>query len=179
MRRKQYPVKMKWDKPGPRYGALIQLLRTSETVWNASRLLFVRWDLSPSQFNILNLLRLQPEGLSQVELSRQLLMHRSNVTGLVDRLEQRGLLVRREVPDDRRAYRVALTSKGLALVQEVLPHYYQAAEDVWEGIPVRRAEELMEQLGQVCSNVERMAERIQKAQAGAAEPALMVKSLKG
>ena len=155
-------MKTHWARPGPRYPALLQLLRTSETVWHASRLLFVRWDLSPSQFNILNLLHLQPEGLSQVELSRQLLMHRSNVTGLVDRLEQRGLLVRREVPEDRRAYRVALTSAGLALMQEVLPRYYRAAEDVWEGIPVRRAEELMEHLAQVCSNVERMAERIQQ-----------------
>jgi MarR family 2-MHQ and catechol resistance regulon transcriptional repressor len=161
---------MKWDKPGPRYGALIQLLRTSETVWNASRLLFVRWDLSPSQFNILNLLHLQPDGLSQVELSRQLLMHRSNVTGLVDRLEQRGLLVRREVPDDRRAYRVALTPAGSALVQEVLPHYYRAAEALWEGIPVRRAEELMAHLAQVCANVERTAKRLQEEPHGKPNP---------
>ena len=70
-----------------RYRALLQLLRTSDTVWNASRLFFARWDLGPSQFNVLNLLH-GVAGLSQTELSRELIMHRSNVTGLVDRLEQ-------------------------------------------------------------------------------------------
>src|SRR4051812_10321241 len=97
--------------PGPRYQALLQLLRTAETLWNSSRLFFERWDLGPSQFNLLNLLIDCPEGLSQTELSRQLITHRSNVTGLVDRLEARGLVRRKASADDRRAYRVVLTVK--------------------------------------------------------------------
>ena len=86
-------------RPGPRYQALIELLRTAETLWNASRVFFARWDLSPSQFNVLNLLYEQPGGCTQIELSRQLIMHRSNVTGLVDRLEARGLLQRQDSAD--------------------------------------------------------------------------------
>src|ERR1043166_6368679 len=76
--------------PGPRYGALLQLLRTAEALWNSSRLFFARWDLSPSQFNVLNLLCDHPDGCTQIELSRQLIMHRSNLPGLIDRLEQLG-----------------------------------------------------------------------------------------
>src|SRR5687768_9528186 len=79
--------------PGPRYASLLQVLRTAETVWNASRVFFGRWDISPSQFNVLNLLR-GSEGISQIELSTLLIMHRSNVTGLVDRLEERKLVKR-------------------------------------------------------------------------------------
>ena len=44
-----------------RYQALLQLLRTADTVWNSSRVFFARWDISPSQFNVLNLLRGEPE----------------------------------------------------------------------------------------------------------------------
>ena len=58
--------------PGPRYQALLQLLRAAEAVWNASRVFFGQWELSPSQFNVLNLLRDWPAGVSQIELSRQL-----------------------------------------------------------------------------------------------------------
>ena len=58
------------SSPGPRYRALLQLLRTAETLWNASRLFFVRWALSPSQFNVLNLLYDKPDGCTQIELSR-------------------------------------------------------------------------------------------------------------
>src|SRR5947207_15558140 len=98
--------------PGPRYRALLQLLRTAETLWNVSRLFFARWDLSPSQFNILNLLCDRPEGCTQIELSRLLIMHRSNVTGLEARLEPRRLVPRRDSPHDRRGYRVRLAAAG-------------------------------------------------------------------
>src|SRR5438445_9421408 len=121
-------MKSQLSVPGPRYGALIGLLRTAETLWNASRVFFARWDLSPSQFNVLNLLYDQPEGCTQIELSRSLIMHRSNVTGLVNRLEARGLVQRRDSANDRRAYRVVLTVAGRKLLQEILPHYYAAAE---------------------------------------------------
>src|SRR5262249_10192631 len=117
--------------PGPRYQALLQLLRTSETLWNCSRQFFGHWELGPSQFSLLNLLQDAPEGLSQAELSRQLIMHRSNVTGLVDRLAARGL-VRREGSDrDRRVFRVVLTAPGRKMLERVLPDYYAAAERVW------------------------------------------------
>lgn len=132
--------------PSVRYQALIQLLRTAEDLWNASRVFFSRWDLSPSQFNVLNLLRRRPEGLSQSELSRLLIMHRSNATGLVDRLESRGLVRREDDSTDRRAYRVVLASAGLALMEEIYPHYYAAADRVWAEIPDERVKELVGEL---------------------------------
>ena len=138
--------------PGPRYRALLQLLRTAETLWNASRLFFARWDLSPSQFNVLNLLYDQPEGCTQIELSRSLIMHRSNVTGLVDRLEARSLLQRRDSAGDRRAYRVVLTAAGRKLVQQILPHYYAAAERVWGELSPARADQLTQELARVCAS---------------------------
>lgn len=128
--------------PDPRYAALLALLRAADTVWNASRALFARWDLGPSQFNVINLLADQPGGLTQAELGRALIMHRSNVTGLVDRLERRGLLERREAAGDRRAWRVCLTPAGHRLWREIHPHYQDAARKVWGRLAARRAREL-------------------------------------
>jgi DNA-binding MarR family transcriptional regulator len=144
-------------RPGPRYAALIQLLRTAENLWNASRVFFDRWDLSPSQFNILNLLRDRRDGCTQSELSRQLIMHRSNVTGLVDRLEQRGLVCRKDSATDRRAWRVALTSQGRRLLEEILPEYYTVAEDIWGSIPAREANQLASGLAVLCQQVEQFS----------------------
>ena len=146
--------------PGPRYPALLQLLRASEALWNASRVFFSRWDLSPSQFNVLNLLFDQPDGLSQAELSRQLIMHRSNVTGLVDRLETRGLVKRTENDADRRAYVVVLTPAGRRLLHQVLPRYYDAAEKVWGNFTAARATDLVAELERLGANAKRMAKRI-------------------
>ena len=141
----------------PRYQALLQLLRTSETIWNASRAFFARWDLGPSQFNILNVLADRPDGCTQIELSRELVTHRSNVTGLIDRLEKRGLVRRRDAVTDRRAYRITLTAAGRNLVAEILPHYHRAADEVWRGVPAGNVKQLVSALETLAANAERIS----------------------
>ncbi len=150
-------MRTKSDESDPRYQALMQLLRTAETLWNASRRFFERWDLSPSQFNVLNLLRSNPAGLSQTDLSRQLIMHRSNVTGLVDRLEKRGLVQRKDVAADRRAYSVVLTPAGARLLRDILPRYYEGAAQAWEKLPAGRVPELITDLRLLAENADRIA----------------------
>lgn len=133
----------------PRYTALLELLRTADVVWNASRAFFAGWKLHPSQFNVLNLLRDQPAGLTQTELSRALIMHRSNLTGLVDQLEARGLVKRRAAPDDRRSWRVVLTPDGAKLVSAILPAYHEKAEAACDQIPLTRARALAADLARI------------------------------
>jgi len=145
---------------GARYEALLQLLRTADTLWNASRAFFDQWNLSPSQFNVLSLLRSQPGGLSQTELSRELIMHRSNATGLVDRLEKRGLVQRQEVTGDRRAYRVVLTLAGTDLLQSILPKYYQRADEVWGDLGQAQVRRLVAELRTVAENAERIGKEV-------------------
>ena len=153
------PVKQPHPQPGPHYQALLQLLRTAEALWNASRTFFARWDLSPSQFNLLNLLTDHPDGRSQTELSRELITHRSNVTGLVDRLEQRGLVTRRDVDNDRRAYRIILTPAGSTLVRQILPHYHRAAEQAWGDVSPKRAAQIVADLATVTAAAAHLAEQ--------------------
>ena len=155
-------MKKKSGAPGPRYRALLNLLRTAENLWNASRTFFARWDLGPSQFNVLNLLRDEPDGLSQVEISRLLIMHRSNVTGLIDRLEKRGLLQRRASPGDRRAYRVVLTPAARQLLGRILPDYYRLAEQVWGNLPVTRTTQLLADLSRLDTNVAQLEQTLPK-----------------
>ena len=153
-------MKPKSTEPGPRQPALIELLRAADTIWNSSRLFFARWDLSPSQFNILNLLRLCPGGLTQVELSRQLLTHRSNITGLVDRLEERGLLARQDESGDRRSYRVVLSPKGEKVVAAILPDYHRGIEEVLGGLSVRQATDLAATCRQITTAANNVASRL-------------------
>ena len=138
----------------------MQLLRTAETVGSSSRKFFDRWDLSPAQFNLLNLLFESSEGMTQSELGRELLTHRSNITGLVDRLEERGWVLRQTQTGDRRAWRVVLTSEGRMKVEEVLPAYYRAAEILWQGVGVRQAEEVSRILKTVTENTEKAARNL-------------------
>lgn len=113
--------------------ALIQLIRSAESLVETSRVLFLRWDLSPSQFNALNVLERSASGLSQTELSAELVTHRSNVTGLVDRLEKRGLVERRLDSGDRRVNRLFVSREGRRLIREIRPQFERLADGVWVG----------------------------------------------
>ena len=144
------------SRPGPRYEALLELLRVAEALWEASRAFFARWGLSPSQFNVLNLLRAAPDELSQNDLGRALIMHRSNVTGLVDRLEVRGLVARKERAAARRAWRVVLTPRGGGLLHQVLPPYYRVAEKVWGDLLLTRTRGLVAELRGLACHAEQM-----------------------
>jgi DNA-binding MarR family transcriptional regulator len=151
------------SRPGRRYQPLLQLLRTAETIWNASRLFFQQWDLSPSQFNILNLLRGSSEGLTQIDLSRELITHRSNITGLIDRLEKRGLAQRKISPFDRRVWRVSLTKEGTELIRDILPPYYRLIEQVWGDTPPAKADLIAKQLKHLATEAEDLTANLEKS----------------
>jgi DNA-binding MarR family transcriptional regulator len=76
--------------------------------------LFAGYDLTPQQFGLLRFLW-EEDGLTQIELSNRSQIDRTTIGGLIDRLEQSGLLRRLPHPDDRRAYRIALTNAGKEL----------------------------------------------------------------
>src|SRR3954471_25014226 len=67
-------------------------------------------ELTPQQTQLLCMLSHGPVGMT--ELSRLLHLERSSLTGLVDRVERRGLVTRVRDSRDRRACHIVLTSQG-------------------------------------------------------------------
>jgi MarR family 2-MHQ and catechol resistance regulon transcriptional repressor len=103
-----------------------QTVRTANTLLKESRRLFRPAGLSEAQFNVLNVLAQKKSDLSQSELSEILVVDRSNVTGLLDRMEKSGWVVRRAASGDRRKYHIQLTPAGRKLWRSIYPKYEQA-----------------------------------------------------
>lgn len=59
----------------------------------------------------------QTDGLSLSELSKKMYLHPSTVTGVVDRLENKGFVVRERTSPDRRVIRLRLTAEGHNLMK--------------------------------------------------------------
>lgn len=86
--------------------------------------------LTGAQFNALLALDSAGEaGLLMGEIGERLVVTKSNVTGLVDRLASQGLVERCDA-DDRRATRVRLTAGGRQALGEVLPAYRRAVAEL-------------------------------------------------
>ena len=60
----------------------------------------------------------QNENLSLSELGKGMFLHPSTITGLVDRLEKRGFVLRKRDREDRRVINIQLTAKGATLVKK-------------------------------------------------------------
>ena len=102
-------------------------------------------DLSDSQFGVLEmLLHLGP--LNQTAIGAKLLISKSNVVAVIDKLEKRGLVRRQRSTKDRRCVFVGLTDQGRELIQALFPVHVAAI--VEEMSFLTNAEQ--EELGRLC-----------------------------
>ncbi len=122
-------LKLKQPLASLNHEALLSLVRTSTLMQKLSNRFFSKFDLTDVQFNILMILKDHGEEcLSQQELSEQLVVTKSNVVGLVDRLEKVGYIRRTSHPSDRRFNQIVLAPKGAKLEQRVEQFYFEEVD---------------------------------------------------
>jgi DNA-binding MarR family transcriptional regulator len=116
-------------------------MATADVFLRESQRLFRPHGLTAAQYNVLNVLAASPDGISQRELGDRLVVDRSNVTGLLDRLEKSGWVRRTDDPVDRRVYRVVLTPAGRALWGKVTPLYLEVVKQMTRGLTPQRLQD--------------------------------------
>jgi DNA-binding MarR family transcriptional regulator len=100
--------------------AFLGLWRTYDRLRALEDELFERYNLTPQQYNALRLLRGEhPDKLRTLDLAARLVSRAPDITRMLDKLEQRGLIDRDRPSDNRRIVRVGITAAGIALLQEL------------------------------------------------------------
>src|SRR5262245_47109360 len=85
----------------------LNLWRTYDRLRALEEELFGRYDLTPQQYNALRLLAAeQPGKVRTLDLAARLVSRAPDITRLLDKLEQRGLIERGRPPDNRREVHV-------------------------------------------------------------------------
>ena len=111
----------------------IALARAHNAVGARATADVARHDLTVAEFGVLEALYHKgPMLLSEVQ--RRILVSSGGITYLVDRLEKRGLAVRRDCPGDRRARLVGLTEAGEELVRRIFPEHAAVIRDALAGL---------------------------------------------
>ena len=135
-------LKLKQPLASVNHEALLSLVRTSTLMQKLSNRFFSRFDLTDVQFNILMILKEHGSaGLSQQELSEHLIVTKSNVVGLIDRLERSGYVKRTSHPSDRRFNQIVLTPEGSKLELKIEESYFTEVDKMMNALsaPQKRA----------------------------------------
>jgi DNA-binding MarR family transcriptional regulator len=99
------------------------------------------YDLTPVQYAALTEIATQP-GIDQATLAGLIAFDRTTITGVVDRLVQKGLLVR-QPGRDRRAHALAITDEGRQTLEGIEPAVEAAQRIILGGLSTSEAATLM------------------------------------
>jgi DNA-binding MarR family transcriptional regulator len=97
------------------------------------------YDLSMAQFDVLAQLR-GNEGITQQGLADRLLVTKGNVCQIIDRMEERGLLVRQQ---EGRVNRLFLTPCGRELIERVVPEQEAVMAEQFASLSPKERDDLL------------------------------------
>lgn len=120
-------VELQLDRPFSdlRHETLLNIVHTANQFSVAGATLFRRFGLTEAQFNVLFALKFKKGPITQAGLGKRLVVTRASITSVLDKLEQKGLVVRESVLGNRRIYHISLTTKGWETIETVEPLYRQ------------------------------------------------------
>lgn len=131
--------------PEPFLRTLRALFETTHSVAAQSSRHIESLGLTPAQFDIVATLG-DTEGMTCKQLGEGTLITKGTLTGVLDRLEARGLILRERSTLDSRQIRVTLTEAGEQLFRETFQPHVDFLATKFAGMPAERQAQLVELL---------------------------------
>lgn len=121
----------------------IRLIRTADALARGVEALFRTYNLSPTQYNVLRILRgAGDQGLACRDVGCRLITRDPDITRLFDRLEARGLISRAREVADRRVVKTRITDEGLRLLAELDKPVSEMHQRQFRHMPARQLRQL-------------------------------------
>jgi DNA-binding MarR family transcriptional regulator len=141
--------------PGVRYGVLDELVgyalrRTQLLLYEDFIASLAVWNVTPPRFAALVIIANNPE-LTLADLARILGVARSGAVTLIDALSALGYVARRDSPRDRRAFQLALTSKGKRALGAITRAVRDHDRRIVSMLSAREQRQLMDMLRRMAS----------------------------
>ena len=130
--------------------AYLSIVRTAAVLTDAFEQLLKPYGISGTQYNVLRILRgAGAEGLCRNEVRDRLLTRMPDVTRLLDRMEEAGLVTRERSSEDRRMVTTRLTPEGKRLVDQLDSVVPEEHERMLGHVGEARLTELVETLATI------------------------------
>jgi DNA-binding MarR family transcriptional regulator len=136
---------------------LVVLLTLHNAIQRRGDTFFQDYGLTDAQFNILNLIGLADGPLDQWVLTERLLVGKSSVSIVLNRMVKAGLIQRGEHARDRRRVVLSLTRKGRELWRKIAPRYSEGVREIFSVLPRKRREAFLDDLEVLYAALKRSA----------------------
>jgi len=129
--------------------AILAIRRTADVLRRKLAPVTEAAGVTQQQYNVLRILRgAEPEGLPTLEISRRMIEHAPGITGLLDRLEKKGLVTRLRLSSDRRCVMCRISFAGLDLLERLQPEV-DAQDDALSALSERELSALIRALDKI------------------------------
>ena len=138
----------------------LRLLSTANLIsGQIRRRLRTKFDITLPSFDLMAQLDREPDGLRLGELSKRMMVTNGNLTGLVERLVQEGLVNRETDPQDRRAFIVRLSRAGKTKFAVYAKENEKLVLSLFDEVDPKVVRALMDNLALLKASAGRTAER--------------------
>ena len=129
---------------------------------NLSQRMLKPYNLTLEQFYLLKVLSKKETNLTQKEFCQKAFKTPANMTRILDRLEDKSLVIRRPSSNDRRAILVASTKKGQNLLQEADTIFKDFSSMLYSGIDTKTQVVMKQAVDRLSTNVDRISKAMEK-----------------
>lgn len=126
------------------------LSKTQQIVFQQFKASLAKYDVTPVQYGVLKCLWHQ-DGQNPSQIAGSLFLDTSTVTGILDRMENKGMIKRIADPNDRRSIKVVLTEQGRQLEEPVTKVIDEENKKVLCALNEEEQVKLMEYLNRISS----------------------------
>jgi MarR family 2-MHQ and catechol resistance regulon transcriptional repressor len=120
----------------------VVLSRAFRSIGDQANKSIQRFNLNPTEFAVLELLFHKGDTPLQ-QIGGKILIASGSITYVVDKLEKKGLLERKQCSKDRRVTYAALTESGSKFMEEIFPQHEQFVHEIQSGLKLEEKEELI------------------------------------
>jgi DNA-binding MarR family transcriptional regulator len=128
------------------YELLLAMLLVQNSLERRSEAFFQPFGLTASKFNILNLLSMKNGQMDQSELVDELLVGKSSISIVLNRMVRDNLIKREPHPKDRRQVVLVITKKGHEIWSKAAPDYEANVREVFGKVPPSHRNQFLQDL---------------------------------
>ncbi|MEP5614059.1 MAG: MarR family transcriptional regulator [Cyclobacteriaceae bacterium] len=135
--------------------AIDQIIRTGHWITDQVSVELKEFDISEPQYNVLRVLKVRGgDPITVQKIQDKMVQRTSNVTRIIDKLLDKGLVTRKECPANRRKMDIAITKQGEELLVELNKKVIAFHQPMAKNLNMEEAQELARLIKKLKDRVE-------------------------